>query len=95
MAILPDNVTITISAKLEGDEPLRTWLEQKLADIRIEDAVKLEEQARYWTQALPVIRNIMDEMDEMLEQPRLQYQENGETFATVREWRNRLATVCP
>ena len=56
------------------------------------DRSKLEEQANLWKGALPVIRNIMDEMEEFEQEPSVQ---NTRMQHWLREWRARLEQVCP
>jgi len=54
----------------------------------------MEEDAAYWREAVPVIRGIYDEMDDMCSHlPAVAV--NDETLAKIAEWRDRLVVVCP
>ncbi len=54
----------------------------------------MEEHAEYWREAVPVIRDIYDEMDDMCSHLPASFIED-ETLAKIAEWRDRLVVVCP
>lgn len=54
----------------------------------------MEEHAAYWREAVPALRDIAEEMDDMCNHMPARLIKD-ETLAKIAEWRDRLVAVCP